>query len=64
MNKDIRMFPNHYKSFFIPQTAKQKIKKKPKSNLVSVRNLSKQLRIHGDGHLIEHQFNASGRFFM
>ena len=64
MNNDIHMLPNHCKSLLIPRTTKQKINEKPKSNPVSVSNLSKQLNIHGDGHLLEHQFNESGRFFM
>jgi hypothetical protein len=48
----------------MPQTTNQNINKKTKSNPVSVSNLSKQLNINGNGHLLEKHFIASGRFFM
>ena len=64
MNKDIHKLIIHCNSLRMPQTTNQKNNNKTKSNPVSVSDLSKQLNIHGNGHLLEHQFNESDRFFM
>ena len=64
MEKDIHIFLNHCNSLRMSQTTSQNINKKTKSNPLSVSNLSKQLNINWNGHLLEKHFNASGRFFM
>lgn len=64
MNKYICKLHRYCNSLRMPQTTNQNINKKTKSNPVSVSNLSKQLNINGNGHLLEKHFIASGRFFM
>ena len=64
MDKDICELLRNCNSLYVSQTTKQKINKKTKCELVSVDQLFKQLNIYINGHLLEQQFNASGRLLM
>ena len=63
MNNDIRMFPNHCKGMHMAPATRRN-NRKSENDLMSASQLLKQPNIHGNGHLLEQQFNASGRFLM
>lgn len=64
MNNDIRMFPNHCKSMHMSPATRRNNNRKSENDLMSASQLLKQPNIHGNGHLLEKHFNASGRSFM
>jgi len=53
MNKDIYKLDMHCNSFCRPNISKQKMNKRTECNPMFVRQLFKQLNIHGNGHLLE-----------
>lgn len=64
MNKDICELHRYCNSLYMPNITKQKIDENTECIPMFVSQLFKQHNIHGNGHSLEQQFNASGRFFM
>ncbi len=63
MNKDIRMFQNHCKGMHMSPATIRNNNRKSENYLMSTSQLLKQPNIHGNGHLLEQQFNTGDRFF-